>query len=158
MVSDKIANSFADKILPLGLTYNSHAVACAAALTVLDICEKENLNSQAEHIGAYTDACMAKLIEKHPSIGDWRNTGMLGCLELVKNRETKEPLAPFNASPSEMHMMNKVVGKLRALGMFTYSKWNYIFVAPPLIAKKEEIDEGLDIISKTLSVADEYCH
>ena len=158
MVSDKIANSFADKILPLGLTYNSHAVACAAALTVLDICEKENLNSQAEHIGAYTDACMAKLIEKHPSIGDWRNTGMLGCLELVKNRETKEPLAPFNASPSEMHMMNKVVGKLRALGMFTYSKWNYIFVAPPLIAKKEEIDEGLDIISKALSVADEYCH
>lgn len=83
---------------------------------------------------------------------------MLGCLELVKNRETKEPLAPFNASPSEMHIMNKVVGKLRALGMFTYSKWNYIFVAPPLIAKKEEIDEGLDIISKALSVADEYCH
>jgi taurine--2-oxoglutarate transaminase len=66
-------------------------------------------------------------------------------------------MAPFNANPKEMGIMNKVVGKIRELGMFTYTKWNFIFIAPPLIAKKEEIDEGLDIISKALSVADEYC-
>ena len=83
---------------------------------------------------------------------------MLGCLELVRNRKNKEPMAPFNAKPSEMKMMNKVTSKLKELGMFTWSKWNYIFVAPPLIAKKEEIDEGINIISKALSVADEFCY
>ena len=83
---------------------------------------------------------------------------MLGCLELVKNRDIKEPMAPFNASSSEMTIMNKVVGELRALGMFTYTRWNYIFVAPPLIANEEEIDEGMDIISKALLIADEYCN
>ena len=90
MVSDKIANTFDDKLFPLGLTYSSHAVACATALAVIDIYEKENLNNNAKVIGEYTDNCMKKLIEKHPSIGDWRNTGMLGCLELVKNRKTKK--------------------------------------------------------------------
>ena len=72
-------------------------------------------------MGFYTDACMKKLIDKHPSIGDWRNTGILGCLELVKNRDTKEPMAPFNASPSEMSIINKVVGELRVLGCLLYT-------------------------------------
>ena len=158
IVSDKIINSFDDKLLPLGLTYSSHSVACAAALAVMDIYKNENLNENAEKIGKYTDDAMKVLIDKHPSIGDWRNTGMLGCLELVRNRKNKEPMAPFNAKPSEMKMMNKVTSKLRELGMFTWAKWNYIFVAPPLIAKKEEIDEGINIISKALSVADEFCY
>ena len=157
IVSDKIVNTFDEKFLPLGLTYSSHSVACAAALAVIDIYEKENLIDNTIKIGKYTDESMNKLMKKHPSIGDWRNTGMLGCLELVKNRKTKDPMAPFNANPSEMKIMNKVTEKLRELGMFTYSKWNYIFVAPPLIATKEEIDEGIEIISKALSVADEFC-
>ncbi len=158
VVSDKIINTFDEKLLPLGLTYSSHSVACAAALAVIDIYEKEKLNENASNFGKYTDDQIKILKDKHPSIGDWRNTGMLGCLELVKNRKTKEPMAPFNANPSEMKEMNKVTSKLRELGMFTYSKWNFIFIAPPLIAKKEEIDEGLDIISKALSVADEFCY
>ena len=158
IVSDEIVNTFNDKALPLGLTYSSHSVACAAALAVIDIYEKENLIENTVKIGKYTDELMDKLIEQHPSIGDWRNTGMLGCLELVKNRKTKEPMAPFNADPSEMKIMNKVTAKLRELGMFTYSKWNFIFVAPPLIAKKEEIEEGVEIISKAISIADEVCY
>ena len=89
MVSDKILDSVADRFLPLGLTYNSHAVACAAALAGLNIYENERLNSNAERMGFYTDACVKKLIDKYPSIRDWRNTGMLGCLELVKNLDTK---------------------------------------------------------------------
>ena len=158
IVSDEIVNTFNHNALPLGLTYSSHSVACAAALAVIDIYEKENLIENTVKIGKYTDELMGKLIEKHPSIGDWRNTGMLGCLELVKNRKTKEPMAPFNADPSEMKIMNKVTAKLRELGMFTYSKWNFIFVAPPLIAKKEEIEEGIEIISQAISIADEFCY
>ena len=153
IVSNEIIDTFNNKFLPLGLTYSAHSVACAAANAVLDIYEKENLNENATNIGLYTDKLIKKLIKKHPSIGDWRNTGMLGCIELVKNRKTKEPLAPFNASMSEMKQMNQVTSKLRELGMFTYCKWNFIFIAPPLIATKEEIDEGVDIISKALSLS-----
>jgi taurine--2-oxoglutarate transaminase len=92
----------------------------------------------------------------HPSIGDFRNTGLLGCIELVKNRETKEPMAPFNAKPEEMGIMNKVASKLRELGMYTFVRWNYIFVAPPLCINEEQVEEGLAMISEALAIADEH--
>ena len=94
--------------------------------------------------------------EFHPSIGDFRNTGLLGCIELVKNRITKEPMAPFNAKPDEMAIMNKVAAKIRELGMYTFVRWNYIFIAPPLCITKAEVDEGLAIISEAIKIADEY--
>ena len=92
---------------------------------------------------------------KHPSIGDWRNTGLLGCLELIKNRTTKEPMAPWNAKPHEMGVIAQVAAKIRELGMFTFVKWNFIFIAPPLTITKEELDEGLGIISEALKIADQ---
>ena len=53
---------------------------------------------------------------------------------------------------------NKVAAKIRELGMFTFVRWNYIFVAPPLIINKEQVDEGLDIISQAISIADQHCN
>jgi taurine--2-oxoglutarate transaminase len=94
--------------------------------------------------------------EKHPSIGDFRNTGLLGCIELVKNRQTREPMAPFNASASEMTVMNQVAAKIRELGMYTFVRWNYIFIAPPLCITKAQIDEGLAIISEAIAIADAH--
>ena len=158
MVSDDIINSFDDKILPLGLTYSAHSVACAAAVAVLDIYENENIIENVKKIGNYTDKKIEKLMRNHPSLGDWRNTGMLGCIELVKNKKSKDPLAPFNATPKQMKNMNKVIKVLREEGMFTYTKWNYIFIAPPLTSTKDDIDEGIEIISKALKVADEFCY
>jgi taurine--2-oxoglutarate transaminase len=72
----------------------------------------------------------------------------------VKNRETKEPMAPFNAKPDEMTVMNKVAAKIKDMGMYTFVRWGYIFVAPPLIVTKEQIDEGLAIISEAIKIAD----
>src|SRR5690606_33400712 len=92
--------------------------------------------------------------QKHPSIGDFRNTGLLECIELVKNRNTKEPMAPFNAKPDEMVVMNKVAAKLKELGLYTFVRWGYIFIAPPLCITKQEIDEGLNIISEAIAIAD----
>ncbi len=158
ITSNTIAKAFDDKPLPLGLTYSAHAVSCAAALEVIDIYERENLVERAAEMGKYIDAEVAKLINKHPSIGDWRNTGMLGCLEIVKNRKTKEPMAPFNAKPSEMGVMTDVAAKIKELGMFTFVKWNQIYIAPPLTITKEEIDEGLAIISEALKLADKECY
>jgi len=156
MVSDKIADKYDDAMLPIGLTYSAHPVSCAAALETLKIYEDDNLIENALAMGKYLDSQIEELKKKHPSIGDWRNTALLGCLELVKNRKTKEPMAPFNAKPDEMAVMNKVAAKIKELGMYTFVRWSYIFIAPPLCVTKEEIDEGLEIISQAISIADEY--
>jgi taurine--2-oxoglutarate transaminase len=156
MVTDRIASKFDDAVLPLGLTYSAHPVCCAAALETLKIYEEEGLIENAANMGKYVTEQVEKMKAKHPSIGNFRTTGLLGCIELVKNRETKEPMAPFNAKPDEMAVMNKVAAKIRELGMYTFVRWSYIFIAPPLTVTKEQIDEGLDIISQAIAIADEH--
>lgn len=155
MVSNKIAAKYDDTVLPLGLTYSAHPVCCAAALETLKIYEDENLIENAAAMGKYMDQQIEKLKQKHPSIGDWRNTGLLGCLELVKNRNTKQPIAPFNAKPDEMIIMNKVAAKLKELGIHTMVRWSFVFIAPPLCITKKQIDEGLSLLSKAITIADE---
>ena len=155
-VSNKIASKFDDTMLALGLTYSAHPVACAAALETLKIYEDEGLIENAAAMGKYMEEQLEKLKLQHPSIGDFRNTGLLGCIELVKNRTTKEPMAPFNAKPDEMVVMNKVAAKIKELGMYTFVRWGYIFVAPPLCVTKQQIDEGLAIISEAIKIADEH--
>ena len=155
MVSDTIAAKYDDNVMALGLTYSAHPVSCAAALATLKIYEDDGLIENTVAMGKYMEAQVALLKQKHPSIGDFRNTGLLGCIELVKNRTTKEPMAPFNAKPDEMVVMNKVAAKLKELGLYTFVRWSYIFVAPPLCVTKEQIDEGLAIISEAIRIADE---
>src|SRR6478672_3541051 len=154
MVSDKIAAKYDDAMLALGLTYSAHPVSCAAALATIKIYEDDGLMENAVAMGDYINQQVKLLKQKHPSIGDFRNTGLLGCIELVKNRTTKEPMAPFNAKPDEMTVMNKVAAKLKELGLYTFVRWSYIFIAPPLCINKEQIDEGLAIISEAIKITD----
>ena len=158
VVTDKIADYFNDKPMIIGLTYSAHPTLCAAALENLKIIEEENLVERAAEMGLYIEEQVEKLKRKHKSIGDFRNTGLLGCIELVKNRKTKDPITPWNAKPSEMEVTNKMAAKIRELGMFTFVRWNWIFVAPPLNISKVEVDEGLGIISEAISIADKYCN
>ncbi|HLI93212.1 MAG TPA: aminotransferase class III-fold pyridoxal phosphate-dependent enzyme [Puia sp.] len=156
IVSEAIADHFNDKVLWLGLTYADHPVACAAALEVLRIYEEDGLIENAAAMGRYLDQRIEELKAVHPCIGDWRNTGLLGCLELVRNRKTREPMAPFNARPEEMVVMNQVAARLRQLGLYTFVRWNYVFIAPPLCITREQIDEGLGVIREALSIADAH--
>ncbi|HWJ92163.1 MAG TPA: aminotransferase class III-fold pyridoxal phosphate-dependent enzyme [Flavisolibacter sp.] len=156
MVTDRVASKFDDVVLALGLTYSAHPVCCAAALETLKVYEDEGLIENASAMGKYMDQQIGQLRKKHRSIGDWRNTGLLGCLEVVKDQKTKEAMAPFNAKAEEMAVMNKVAAKIRELGMYTFVRWSYIFIAPPLCITKEQVDEGLSIISKALEVADAH--
>jgi taurine---2-oxoglutarate transaminase len=155
IIKEELINSFNDKILPLGLTYSAHAVACAAAVEVLQIYEDEKLIENAAAMGSYMEERIEQMKNSHPSIGNYRTTGLLGCIEIVKNRDTREPMAPWNATANEMEVMNKVNAKLLELGLFTFVRWNYIFTAPPLCITRDEMDEALDIISKGVAVADE---
>ncbi len=154
MVSDKIASKYDDNMLALGLTYSAHPVSCAAALETLKIYEDDGLIENAAAMGTYVTQQVELLKQKHPSIGNFRTTGLLGCIELVKNRSSKEPMAPFNAKPDEMVVMNKVAAKIKELGMYTFVRWSYIFIAPPLCVTREQVDEGLAIISEALKIAD----
>jgi taurine--2-oxoglutarate transaminase len=157
LVSDTISRQYENETLPLGLTYSAHPLSCAAALEVMNIYETDKLFENAFQMGKYIEASITQLMDKHPSVGDFRNTGLLGCIELVKNKKTKEPITPWNAKPNQMEATNKILSVIRESGMFTFVRWNYIFVCPPLIISRQEVDEGMNIISRALSVADEYC-
>jgi taurine---2-oxoglutarate transaminase len=156
IVSAAISDRLDNMNLPLGLTYSAHPVSCAAGAAVLEIYKEEGLVEKAASMGRYLDKRVEDLKAIHPSIGDWRNTGLLGCFELVKNRETRAPMAPFNAKPEQMAVMNQVAAKIRELGMYTFVRWNYVFVAPPLNVTVEEMEHGLDILSQAISVADAH--
>lgn len=157
VVTDKIAEHFNENPMIIGLTYSAHPTLCAAALENLKIIEEDGLVAKAAEMGLYIEEEVEKLKKKHKSIGDFRNTGLLGCIELVKNRKTKEPITPWNAKPSEMEATYKMAAKIRELGMFTFVRWNFIFIAPPLNITKAEVDEGLKIISEAITIADRYC-
>lgn len=156
VVTDTIAKHFDDNPLVIGLTYSAHPTSCAAAVENIKIMQEENMVENAAKMGQYMEKKVAELQKKHPSLGDFRNNGLLGAMELVKDRATKEPIAPWNAKPSESEISFKVASKIRELGMFTFVKWNFIFIAPPLNTTEAEIDEGLAIISQALSIADTY--
>lgn len=158
LVSDPIAKHFDERFMAIGLTYSAHAVACAAAIENIQVMEDEGMVDNAARMGLYLEQRIDELREKHPSIGDFRNTGLLGCIELVKNRDTKEPISPWNAAPKDMEASNRIAAAVRAHGMFTFVRWNWIFTAPPLCITKDEIDEGVEILSKVISIADEYCY
>lgn len=156
MVSDSIANHFNENMMAIGLTYSAHAVSCAAAVENIAVLQEENMVANAAKMGAYIDQKAELMKDRHPSIGDFRTTGLLGCFELVKNRKTKEPIAPWNAKAADMGISNKIAGKIRELGMYTFVRWNWIFVAPPLCISKEEVDEGMAILSEAISIADQH--
>lgn len=158
IISEEIAKQFNERALPLGLTYSGHPVSLAAALATIEVYEQDGLVEKAAIMGRYLEERVEALKEKHPSIGDFRNTGLFGCIELVKNRETKEPVTPWNAKPHEMECTTRMAAKIRELGMFTFVRWNWIFIAPPLNITEAQIDEGLEIISQAISIADEYCN
>lgn len=155
-VSKVISDYFDSKPLPCGLTYSAHPVSCAAALAVLNIYKEERLVENASEMGAYIFEKLQKLSNEHISIGDFRLTGLLGCIELVKDRDTKEPITSPIGGTHNMEVMDKIDAIFKEQGLFTLIRWNIIFIAPPLCITKEQIDIAFKILSKGLCIADKY--
>jgi taurine--2-oxoglutarate transaminase len=155
ITNDKIAKHFDTKQLWCGLTYSSHPLACATATACMKVYQEDNLIENAEKMGKVLEAGLNKLKEKHRCVGDVRGIGLFWLLELVKNRETKEPMNGFNKPTTEP--MAKVAGRLKELGMSTFVRWDWVFAVPPLCITPEELQEGLDMIDDALSLADPYC-
>lgn len=147
-----IAEAFTDRPFFGGLTYNSHPMGCAAALATIAVYEEDGLIERARRMGEVMRRHHEELYERHPSLGAGRNIGLFGILELVRDRETYEPMAPYNGTSDEM----KAVGKhLKDNGLYTFVRWNTIMTNPPLTITEDELAEGFAIIDQALGIADE---
>jgi taurine---2-oxoglutarate transaminase len=146
-----IAEIFQDRPFPGGLTYNSHPLACAAALATIAVYEEDGLIEKARQTGILMAALLADLAARHPSVGAVRSIGLFGVVELVRSRQTLEPMAPFNSTSPEMAALADF---FRQNGLFTFVRWNYFFTNPPLCITEAELREGFAIIDRGLAITD----
>jgi taurine---2-oxoglutarate transaminase len=155
-VREPIADWVRDKYFAGGLTYSGHPLACASAVASIEAFQEEGIVENAASMGEVFRVELARLAAKHPSIGEVRGLGCFWGLELVKNRETREPLVPFNASGEAAKPVAAVAQRARELGVSLMTHWNVVMVVPPLTITREELDEGLAALDDALSVADEF--
>ncbi|MBE3123244.1 MAG: aminotransferase class III-fold pyridoxal phosphate-dependent enzyme [Planctomycetes bacterium] len=146
-----IAEHFQHKVFYGGLTYNSHPLACAAALATISVYEEDRLIENARRMGEVMKTLLADLEGRHPSVGAVRSIGLFGIVELVRSRQTREPLAPFNGTSDEM----KALGRFfREEGLYTFVRWNTFFTNPPLCITEAELREAFAIIDRGLEITD----
>ena len=146
-----LADHFKSNVFYGGLTYNSHPLACAAALATIRVYEEDRLIENARRLGTLMCSLMADLQHRHPSVGATRSIGLFGLIELIRNRETREPLAPFNGTSEEMTALSRF---FRDHGLYTFVRWNTFFTNPPLCVTEPELREAFGIIDEGLKITD----
>jgi taurine--2-oxoglutarate transaminase len=146
-----IAEHFQTNVLYGGLTYNSHPLGCAAALATIAVYEDEGLIDRARKMGTLMRSLLEDLQSRHPSVGATRSIGLFGIVELVRNRATLEPLAPFNGSSPETQALGRF---FREQGLYTLVRWNTFFTNPPLCITEAEMLEAFDIVDRGLAITD----
>ncbi len=157
IVSRAIADYFEDRKLYMGLTYSGHPVSVAAGVATIQAYEEQGLIENARAMGTVLKEGLEALKAKHPSVGDVRSIGLFSTIELVKDRETKEPLSPMPglaAAPGAIEVAPQLSAAMRERGMHCFAKWNFIFPIPPLSINETELREGLDILDDALDIAD----
>ena len=146
-----VARVFQERAFPGGLTYNSHPLACAAALATLSVYEEEGLIENAQRMGHLLRQRMQELEKKHPSVGATRSIGLFGIFELVRDQKRYEPMAPYNGTSDEMAALGRF---FRENGLYTFVRWNTFFTNPPLTIDQAQLQEGLDVIDRGLEITD----
>ena len=158
VISQKIADTFKDRVYPGGLTYSGHPLSCASAVASINIFKEEKIVENARNIGATVIGPeLEKLKAKHPSIGEVRGLGVFWAIELVRNRETREPLVPFNAAGADAKPMLDIAAACKKEGLWPFTHFNRMHVVPPCNVSADEVREGIAIIDQALDIADSYC-
>lgn len=152
IVSEAIANYFENHMLWGGLTYSGHPVCCAAAVANLSVYEEEHIFANVERQGRYLASRLEAMKRKYACVGDVRYKGLFSVVELVKDKASREPLAPFNGSGPEMA---KLASHLKSKHLYAFSRFNMLWVCPPLIISENELSHGLDIIEQALVLVDQ---
>ena len=147
----RIADHFQKNVFYGGLTYNSHPLACAAALATISVYEEDRLIENAQKMGAVMRDLLDDLKTRHPSVGVVRSIGLFGIVELIRDEKTLEPMAPFNGSSPEMQALGKY---FREEGLYTFVRWNTFFTNPPLCITEQELREAFAIIDRGLEITD----
>jgi taurine--2-oxoglutarate transaminase len=150
-MSQKIAQNFKDKAFPGGLTYNSHTLACAAALATIAVYEDEKVFDNVQRMGKLLRQRMLDMEKKHPSVGTSRSIGLFGMFDLIRDRKTYEPMAPYNGTSDEMAALGRF---FREQGLYTLVRWNGFYTNPPLVITESQLNEGLDIVDRGLEITD----
>ena len=158
VISQKIADTFKDRVFPGGLTYSGHPLACAAAVASINIFKEEKIVEHARMLGKdIIGPALEKIKAKHPSVGDVRGLGVFWAIELVKNRETREPLVPFNAAGADAKPMLELVAACKERNLWPFTHFNRMHVVPPCNTPVEDVKAGLAIIDEVLDLADKHC-
>ena len=147
-----IAAAFDDMPFEGGLTYTSHPISLAAAVANIKAMQEDKIVEQVAGMGKVLKRMLSDLGEAHPSVGDVRSIGLFGILELVKDRKTKEPMAPWNGSSPAMTALKEFCLEK---GLFLYTHWHTVLIVPPLIISEEQLVEGFDILDKALEITDQ---
>jgi taurine--2-oxoglutarate transaminase len=142
-----IAEHFRDTIFQGGLTYNSHPLACAAALATLAVYEEDDLIANARRQGTLMKQMLDDLAARHPSVGATRSIGLFGIVELVRPG-SREPLAPFGQASAETRRLTQL---FREEGLYTFVRWHTFFTNPPLCVSEAELAEGFGMIDRALT-------
>ncbi len=147
----EIAAAFDEHAFESGLTYTSHPISLAAAVANIHAMREDKVVEHAAAMGGVLRRMLTDLGEAHPSVGEVRSIGLFGIIELVKDRNTKEPVAPWNGSSPEMVALRKYC---LDHGLFLYTHWHTVLIIPPLIITEEQLREGIDVLDKALEITD----
>jgi len=147
----EIAAAFDERVFESGLTYTSHPVSLAAAAANIAVLREDGLVENSARMGQVLNRLLRDLGEAHPSVGEVRNIGLFGIIELVKDRETREPLTPWNRSSPEMAAIKKFCTEN---GLFLSAHWHTLLIIPPLLINEEQLREGFEVIDRALPIAD----
>ncbi len=152
VVSQQIADYFDDNLLSCGLTYSGHPLGCAAGVACVQYYEDNHILEHVTDMGAVLKAELETMMRKHPCVGDVRCIGLFSAVELVRDKETREPLVPYGKDPAGI--MGGINKRLAAQGFMTYTHENVIIVAPPLIITEEQLLEELPKLDAVLTEVD----
>ncbi len=150
-MKQSIADVFQDRVYQGGLTYNAHPISLAAAIANIQVMHSDHLVERAASTGLDLADMLSELKDRHPSIGEVRSIGLFAAVELVKDRATKEPMAPFGGSSPEMDAVRKFV---LSRGLYLYTHWHTLLIIPPLPITNDQLLEGFSIIDEALQICD----
>ena len=151
-VSKEIAAYFDDHLLSCGLTYSGHPLACAAGVACLNYYQEAKILDNVNRSGKVLGEILEQMKLDHKCVGDVRYIGLFSAVELVKSKETREPVVPYGKDPEGI--MGKLIGKLKSKGFMTYSHENMILVSPPLIITEEQVREEMVKLDQVLTEFD----
>ncbi|MGA0411053.1 MAG: aspartate aminotransferase family protein [Candidatus Nanopelagicaceae bacterium] len=154
VISTPISDSFNDRVFPGGLTYSGHPLACAAAVATIDVMKEEKIVEQAAEIGEKViGPGLRELQKKHKLIGEVRGQGVFWAMDLVSDRTTRAPLAPYGGtSPA----MSELVAECKKRGLMPFTNFNRMHVVPPCNITEAEAKEGIAIIDEALANIAKY--